>query len=445
MKTPIVDFVNAYNAKAPLRLHMPGHKGQGALGFEALDITEFDGADVLYDPKGIIAESQANAASLFGAGKTLYSCEGSSLSIRAMLYMALLANGARSRTVLAARNVHRVFMSAAALLDCEVRWLVGDAQQGVLSCAVTPSLLEQTLATMTTKPCAVYVTSPDYLGNTVDIAGLAAVCRRHDVWLLCDNAHGAYRRFLAQDQHPITLGAHLCCDSAHKTLPVLTGGGYLHIHRDAMTLAPFAERAMALFASTSPSYLILQSLDAANAYLATTYKEELAACVNRVDAAKAALRAGGWQLTGDEELKAALLPKAYGYTGQEVAAWLEAHEIVCEFFDADHVVCMFTPAIDATQTERFVRVLCDLPRRAAIVSAPPLFGVPRRRLSPREALFAPSETVSIESARGRVLACETVSCPPAVPIVTGGEEIDDQALDMFAYYGVSEVDVVTEM
>ena len=90
MTTPILHFVREYAKKAGMRLQMPGHKGKGMLGIEWADITEIEGADVLYHAEGIIAESQKNASSLFGSRKTLYSTEGSSLSIRAMLYLTVL-------------------------------------------------------------------------------------------------------------------------------------------------------------------------------------------------------------------------------------------------------------------------------------------------------------------------------------------------------------------
>ena len=101
-----------------------------------------------------------------------------------------------------------------------------------------------------------YVTSPDYLGGMQDVAALAEVCHRYGTLLAVDNAHGAYLRFLRPSRHPLDLGADLCCDSAHKTLSVLTGGAYLHIARTAPTsLAENAKEALALFGSTSPSYL----------------------------------------------------------------------------------------------------------------------------------------------------------------------------------------------
>ena len=128
MNTPIVDFVQGYAASEALRLHMPGHKGVPLLGPEALDITEITGADVLYHAEGVIRASEENAAALFGSAKTLYSAEGSSLCIRAMLYLALqYARLTGKKPLIAAgRNAHRVFLSGAALLGLEIAWLYGE-------------------------------------------------------------------------------------------------------------------------------------------------------------------------------------------------------------------------------------------------------------------------------------------------------------------------------
>ena len=276
MKTPICDFINEYIDKNTVRFHMPGHKGKSFLGFEKYDITEFTGADSLYDANGIIKESESNAAKLFGSEQTLYSCEGSSLCIRAMLYLAKM--NSKSNYVLAGRNAHSSFISACALNDLEVMWLFPSDKESYLSCNITEEALEKTLESVDNLPSCVYVTSPDYLGNVCDISALSRVCKKYGVPLLVDNAHGAYLRFLEKDLHPITRGADMCCDSAHKTLPVITGGAYLHISKNAPSL--FKEQgksALALFGSTSPSYLILASLDNANKLLSDGCGEKIEA------------------------------------------------------------------------------------------------------------------------------------------------------------------------
>ena len=257
MNTPLCDFVRRYADSGVLRLHMPGHKGLGEM--QRLDITEVAGADSLYEADGIIAESQENASRLFGC-PTFYSTEGSSQCIRAMVYLAVLHARLQGKVpvIAAGRNAHKTFLSAVALTDAQVTWLYPARQESYLSCPVTAADVQALGEDVT----ALYLTSPDYLGNMVDIAAISQVCRQKGILLMVDNAHGAYLRFLPESLHPVDLGADLCCDSAHKTLPVLTGGAYLHVaHTD---LLPYATNALALFGSTSPSYLILQSLDAVN-------------------------------------------------------------------------------------------------------------------------------------------------------------------------------------
>ena len=438
MKTPICDFVKAYGESGAVRLHMPGHKGVRRLGCEGLDITEIGGADVLYHSGGIIRESENNAAALFGTARTVYSTEGSSLCIRGMLYLAMQQTG--KRTFLAGRNAHSAFVTACALLDAEVQWLWGG--DTLTACAVTAEMVEEALGQADAKPAAVYLTSPDYLGNRLDIAAIAAVCHRHGVALLVDNAHGAYLRFLDTDLHPIALGADACCDSAHKTLPVLTGGAYLHLSPRVAHWSEEAEHAMSLFASTSPSYLTLQSLDACNAYLDDGFATDLARCCDEVKALKDALTAHGYDLVGDEPLKITVATKGHGYTGDEVAAYLQGKGIVCEFADPDYVVMMFAPAHGTEDLARVQAALCALPKKEALTASAPQMSRPPMAMSLREALFAKAEVLPLTECVGRVVASPTVGCPPAVPVLVGGEVVDEDAIALFEYYGYTTLRVV---
>jgi len=444
ISTPICDFAAAYESSGVVRLHMPGHKGAGFLGMEGRDLTEVDGADVLYDAQGIILESEENARRLFDTGLTLYSTEGSSLCIRAMLYLICLHAKQQGRrpVIAAARNAHKVFMTAAALLDLDIRWLFPRESGSVVSCALDMADVERVLRD--DRPAALYVTSPDYLGNMADIPALSALCRQYGVLLAVDNAHGAYLRFLPEDRHPIHLGADLCCDSAHKTLPVLTGGAYLHIARNAPRLLhTHAQNALSLFASTSPSYLILQSLDAANRYLSDGYQAKLDALSASLADAKRRLAGYGYAVLGDEPLKLTLSPKAIGWRGGELAAHLQSLGMMVEFADPDFAVMMFTPQ-NASAVDAVVHALCAVEKRAPLAQKPPMLRRPVQRMTPREAVMSVQQRIPVSQSAGRVLAAASVNCPPAVPIVVCGEEIDQSAVDCFRYYGIEQVYVVEE-
>lgn len=437
MDTPICDFVRDYATREAIRLHMPGHKGKNLLGAEALDITEIDGADSLYEASGIIRQSEENASALFGC-PTFYSTEGSSQCIRAMLYLAMLhAKQQGKRPVIAAgRNAHKTFLTGAALLDLDVRWLYPKNGGSYLSCNLTTEEVEAVLEAE--KPTAVYLTSPDYLGNVADIEGIAEVCHRHGALLLVDNAHGAYLRFLEKSRHPMDLGADICCDSAHKTLPVLTGGAYLHC---APEFRYWVKNALALFGSTSPSYLILQSLDGANPYLASL-ADKLKDFVPRVDAVKKKLSAQGYVLHGQEPLKITISAKPYGYTGQELAEILLNDHIVSEFADPDFLVLMLTPENSPWELDALTEALLSVPGQAPILEKPPRFRPGRRVCSPRDAMLCPMQTLPVAESEGRVLAAATVGCPPAVPIVVSGERIDAHAMECFRYYGITHCSVM---
>ena len=426
-----------------MRLHMPGHKGNGFLGVESLDITEIEGADSLYEASGIIAESEKNASALFGC-PTYYSTEGSSQCIRAMLYLAMIyaKQNDKKPIIWAGRNAHKAFCSACALLDFELDWIYSDTEQSYLSCNISAEYLNELMNCAIEKPTAVYITSPDYLGNIADISGIARVCHENGVLLLVDNAHGAYLSFLSPSIHPMELGADICCDSAHKTLPVLTGGAYLHLsHALNGELSQYVKDAMVLFGSTSPSYLILQSLDAANQYLAS-HKSRLSDFCPKIDALKSSLTDGGYTLYGDEPLKITVCAKKYGYLGAELAKILLEKSVVCEFSDPDFVVMMFTPEITDADLEKLKAVMLEIPKRQEIAENAPEFHKTQRVMRIREAMFSPCEVVLASEAENRVLASSSEGCPPAVPIVVSGELIDKNSINAFKYYGIEKIKVI---
>lgn len=440
MDTPVCDFVAAYEKSGAARLHMPGHKGKGPLGCEGRDITEIAGADSLYEAGGVIAASESNAAALFGASATFYSAGGSSQCVGAMLCLALQKS--KSRVVLAARNAHKSFLHAAALLDADVRWL-WPQPYSLLRCPATPDMLEAALAALPEAPAAVYVTSPDYLGNVQPVSQLAEVCHARGVPLLVDNAHGAYLHFLPKPAHPLDEGADLCCDSAHKTLPVLTGGAYLHLGHGILSAEEGEVRAaLSLFGSTSPSYLILQSLDACNRYLAGEARPRLAACVKTVAVLKADLAAQGWTVAESEPLKVTVHASKRGWRGDALADFLRRKGVECEYADPDYLVLMISPQNSAEDLEKVRGALAGAGQGSNVFQTPPQMARPRQAMPIRTALLAPAEEVPVAAAAGCVCAAPTVGCPPAVPVAVSGEVIGPDAAAVFDYYGIKTLRVV---
>lgn len=451
MNTPICDYIRRYNEENAARLHMPGHKGSSLLGFEPYDITEIDGADCLYKANGIIKESEKNATELFGSGATFYSCEGSSLSVRAMLYLAKAYAMSASDSqriqkpyVLASRNAHTSFVSASVLLDFDIEWIYPDTANYICG-RVSAEKIENALSGVDILPFAVYITSPDYLGNICDIESISDVCKKYGVPLLVDNAHGAYLKFLEKSEHPIDLGAAMCCDSAHKTLPVLTGGGYLHVSREAPAFfSENAKCALSLFGSSSPSYLILASLDNANKYINDGFSQKLKVFSALADELKRKLISYGFELIGDEKLKITIKAKAYGYTGYELYDILRSQGIVCEFCDPDYIVMMLSPENGKSDLRLVENVLVGIPKKSPILDTPPHISPAERAYSPKEAYFLPRKAVSVEAAVGKVLSTSVVTCPPAINIIAAGEKISQNAVDICKYYKIDSLSVIDD-
>ena len=199
---------------------------------------------------------------------------------------------------------------------------------------------------------------------------------------------------------------------------------------------------MAVFGSTSPSYLILQSLDLCNRYLADHYRERLQVAIRQVNEIQASLRQFGISLLETEPLKIVIHASAAGYDGMETAEEMRHYDIECEYADPEYVVLMYTTENTEKDNKRIMRWGAEtmLRNRKEPVIYPSLsFGTVERACSIREAVFSPQERIPVEEAAGRICASECVTCPPAVPIAVSGERITPEMVDLFLRYGIHEV------
>lgn len=448
MDTPIFDFVKKYNESKTARLHMPGHKGVSFLGPEILDITEIQGADDLSCPEGIIKKSEGNAAKLFGTECTVFSTGGSTQSINAMLYLAFVGRDKASAApfILAGRNAHKAFIFAAAKIGFDVKWLYPEKSNSLCSAVVTADDLKNELSSLAEKPFAVYVTTPDYLGELTDIKALSAVCREYNIPLLVDNAHGAYSAFLNKPFHPISAGADMCCDSAHKTLPALTGCGYLHIAKgDRFGYCDNAHRAMSVFGTSSPSYILMQSLDLCNAYLEKQIKCDLDICSGQVEEITLLLAEKNIKNISQEPVKITADFSAVEKNGFDIGAYFRGWDIEFEYADSDYAVFMVTAQNSEEDFKRLKEAVKNLPYFKTAENhtlAPFITG--NQKISIREAIFSNCEEIPVAEAVGRICGAPAVSCPPAIPIAVSGEEITEEHVKLFRHYGKEKISVVAE-
>ena len=437
MNTPIYDFLLKYSSSDTLRCHMPGHKGRFRYleNICNIDITEIKGADSLFEADGIILQSEKNMSNLYNTAASFYSAGGSTLCIQAMLAAMKYEN----RKIIAVRNVHRAFLNAAALLDIDVIWLMPKYNGGLLSGEINIQDAENLLKKYHSS--CLYVTSPDYTGKTADIKELSEICHKYNSVLLVDNAHGAHLHFFEDSIHPIHLGADICCDSAHKMLPALTGAAVLHTSSEKY--AEILRQCMSIFASTSPSYLIMASLDLCNRYISENIRDDIKN--NLVLIKNFRDNFPDIKFADGEPFHITLKASESGYNGNQIAELMRINGIECEYSDDDIVIFLMSPLNCREDygklSDGLRKSLTSVEKHQKIC---PVFSMhlPKKAISIRQAVFSQSEEIPVENSLGRICACVKVPCPPAVPIAASGEIIDETCINIFKKYGISSVIVV---
>lgn len=444
--TPLFDAIEGLRRQDFSRFHTPGHKG-APLGFLSAvtpwDFTEVRGADSLFEAEGPIAETERLYTELYGTAGSFLSAGGSTLCIQATLRLVQPLG----QKILIGRNAHGSAVSAMALLGLEPVWLCPQTGADLLPAPITPAQAEEALR-RNPDAAAVYVTSPDYFGKLTDIAGLAEVCHRYGVPLLVDNAHGAELQFTPENRHPMHLGADLCCDSLHKTLPVLTGGAMLHVGDTPLTrqhgFVRNAKDAMHLFGSTSPSYLVMLSMDTLlPALYDGSFRQEVAYTVRQVEKLRQLAAGQGFLLPEGETLptRLTLVYSPLGCTREEFDAACTAAGVEPEYL-ADHACVFLCSARNREEDFRRLETLIrTLPHKEPL-TVETGFHLPETVCAPREAILSPRRTVPLSQAEGQTAAEVISRCPPGIPLVMPGERLDKNILADLNKYGILQVNVL---
>jgi lysine decarboxylase len=425
--------------------HMPGHKGLPLPGglwgdLTALDVTELSWSGNLYtETDGPIRAAERRTAALYGVPHALFLTGGATQGVLSMLAAALSPGD----TALLHRSAHRSVFHALGLLDLRPVYLDGpDIPPFGVRAGIDAAELDAALASQPAVR-AVCVTSPTYYGVLSDIAALAGVCRRRGVRLLVDAAHGAHVPFTGAQENPVALGADMAVFSAHKTLPALGQAAFLLCGADADTER--LRRFTSVFGTSSPSYPMMASLDLACAALrdggAARWREtaafgEMFHVKHPNVLSENHIPCGGVDpcrltvFTGNGYGDALRLERELG--------------VRCEMADTRNLVFILTPEDLPEWRERLDKALGQLGtentrpcgegggswENGGRDDPAPTSRMPEAVLTPRQALFAASETVPLAQAAGRVAAAPIAVYPPGVPLVAPGERIDKIHLDI---------------
>ena len=409
LNTPLKDMLDAYCASGAMRGHMPGHKGSITVD-GSHDITEIYCSDDLYDPQGPLLELERTLAKRAGSRQAFILTDGSSAGVR-IICMCLSA-AASEGTVLISRSVHRSVADGCVLAGLEPVFLP-DCE---LADAVVPGV------------AAVFVTSPDYRGKTADLRLLRQRCDRAGALLAADEAHGAHLPYLGMPC--ASAYADICVQSMHKTMGALTQAAVLHVNSDA--LVPYARRFRRMLCTSSPSYLIMESMEAAAEY----YPLHAAEFLDRVRSLRAALIARGitlYEPPGCDPARLCVLTKASGF---DVADRLIRAGIVPEMADGESVVFILTPYDRdyAPLPDKLARCIaeCSCGESLPEMPVPPAGG---RALPMRAAALSPAELLPLSLAEGRISAVCAGLYPPGVPCIYPGELITRHHTEYLAACG----------
>lgn len=426
MPTPLYDRLRELSHQPLTRLDMPGHHGRAGIAPDFwpawLDVTEHPATGDLFDPEedDPIAAAQALWAQATGMDACLFLTGGSTQGIHAGL---ALTAGVGSE-VLLDRGSHRSAFNALALLDLTPHYLPRPwlAQEGITG-PIQPHTVEKALLQYP-KAKTVCITSPTYYGVLSDIPAIAAVCHRHGAKLMVDGAHGAHLPFLGYAGYR---AADVVVVSAHKTLPapgqtaLLLAQGY----RGADL-----RWAASLTGSSSPSYVMMAALDVVREYMEGDGRKAYTEVEKLVENLRQTLPSLCPETVELDPTRFVLRCQR----GEQVARVLMERGIYYEMADSGHVVLIFTCADGPHTVDALAAALAgvDLGVGAPLPEPP---APPQQVLTPRQALFAPTQEVAWEEAEGRVCACQLAPYPPGIPVVAPGEKVDKKHLAYLAQIG----------
>ncbi|MFC0189048.1 aminotransferase class I/II-fold pyridoxal phosphate-dependent enzyme [Fictibacillus aquaticus] len=452
--TPLFTGLREHAKKNPLQFHIPGHKkgrgmdeeyrnfiGENALSIDLINIAPLDD---LHHPKGMIKEAQDLAAQAFGADHTYFSVQGTSGAIMTMI-MSVVGPGEK---IIVPRNVHKSIMTAIVFSGATPIFIHPELDIDLgISHGISPDAVKKALD-QNPDAKAVLVINPTYFGVAADLKEIVDISHSKNVPVLVDEAHGVLIHF--HDHMPLSAmqaGADMAATSVHKLGGSLTGSSILNV-RDGLVSPDRVQTILSMLTTTSTSYILLASLDAARRRLATegyaliekaiTLANDTRAKINEIE---------GLYCVGEEILrtkatfdydptKLLISVQELGITGYEAETWLrEKHQIEVELSDLYNILCLITTADKEKDTMMLIEALKEMAKvmrkdKSEETASFPVHvpDIPVLALSPRDAFYAQTESIPFEESAGRIIAEFVMVYPPGIPIFIPGEIITEENL-----------------
>jgi len=425
LKNMIINDVINYKNGDTVRFHMPGHKGRPIGSFIdsilPYDLTELPFTDDLFrpEPQGAVESSENFVSGIFGSSVSVYSVGGATLALQAAI---AAVKRKKNGCFLCSRRVHMSIINALALCGIQPVWYDEDN---------ISSIEDDNINTA----AAVIITYENYYGAISDIASIKKRIAE-DTVIIADNAHGSHLVFWEEGKlHPLNLGADLVVDSIHKTLPAMTGCALLH-SKNSDFARDELKSSMALFSSTSPSYILMSSAESSLKYSCGNI-DKFTELKSLIDDAKEKLRHLDWEIASysrEDPFRICLRTK----NATEIANELYKKRVICEFSDRHNIV--FIPSIMNTDADFDVLTnALSVFKPQKITDKLPIFPKVRKAVTLREALFSDTVVLKTEECVGKISARMAAPYPPGIPLIMPGEYIDAEICEILKYCNINEV------
>lgn len=415
----------------------PGHKGIFSLPSQVeFDVTETIGTDNLLHPQDVILKSMENLKRIYGSKKSYYLTGGSTISN----HIALKSITKEGDRVLIERNAHRSILNGCILNKLKTEFMYPSYDKKTkLFLPLSPQIIESYLKKYKDIKLVI-LTSPTYYGMVLNIREIAEVVHKYGAYLLVDEAHGSHLNFLDKNLSALSGGADIIVQSPHKTLPCLTGSSFIHVGSSKVNIERL-EKVISMISSTSPSYLMLLSMERALEYMEEEGRENLKNVLNLIKELKNDLKDKYFFYESDFHDPTKLLFAKENVSGSQILRELFKKNIRLEMADINYALALVGPVDSEKTLVPLKKAMREINLKEENFKDIYRQVLPEKIMEMYETFERESQFINYTEAAGRISADTICPYPPGSPIIVPGELIDQDVIDTIGTYLKAEIEV----